>query len=168
MIILASVLNEFLLIILFELKYGICPLGIVPLRNDYNHASEQVSQLLYGDCFKIIDHRKDWLKIRNQWDRYEGWICSNQCIKIPEEIYKSNSELEVKHSAHLLDYVNLPNSELFPIPLAGVLRFASTPLSGVWDHSLQTNILTEWFLRVLLDTTPASFPVTKIPRASAL
>ena len=51
---------------------------------------------------------------------------------------------------------------------AGVLRFASTPLSGVWDHSLQTNILTEWFLRVLLDTTPASFPVTKIPRASAL
>ena len=122
MIILASVLNEFLLIILFELKYGICPLGIIPLRNDYNHTSEQVSQLLYGECFKIIDHRKDWLKIRNQWDDYEGWICSNQCIEIPEEIYKSNSELEVKHSANLLDYVSLTNSELFPIPLGSDLR----------------------------------------------
>ena len=122
MIILASVLNEFLLIILFELKYGICPLGIIPLRNDYNHTSEQVSQLLYGECFKIIDHRKDWLKIRNQWDSYEGWICSNQCIEIPKEIYKSNSELEVKHSANLLDYVSLTNSELFPIPLGSDLR----------------------------------------------
>ena len=104
------------------MKYGICPLGIIPLRNDYNHTSEQVSQLLYGDCFKIINHRKDWFKIRNQWDDYEGWICSNQCIEIPEEIYKSNSELEVKHSANLLGYVSLPNSELFPIPLGSDLR----------------------------------------------
>ena len=104
------------------MKYGICPLGIIPLRNDFNHASEQVSQLLYGDCFKIIDHRKDWLKIRNQWDSYEGWICSNQCVEISEDIYKSNLELEVKNSANLLGYVSLPNSELFPIPLGSDLR----------------------------------------------
>lgn len=104
------------------MKYGICPLGIIPLRNEYNHRSELVSQLLYGDCFKIIDHRKDWYKIRNQWDGYEGWITQNQCVLIPEEIYKSNTELEVKHSANLVDFISLPNSELFPIPLGSDLR----------------------------------------------
>jgi hypothetical protein len=122
LIILAPVLNSFLLIILFDLKYGICPLGIIPLRIDYNHRSEQVSQLLYGDCFKIIDQRKGWFKIRNQWDSYEGWITSNQCQEIPEEVYKSNADLKLKHSSNLMDYISLTNSELFPIPLGSDLR----------------------------------------------
>lgn len=97
-------------------------MAIVPLRNDYNHRSELVSQLLYGDCFKIIDQRKDWYKIRNQWDDYEGWITSNQCIEIPESVYKSNKEVDAKHSSNLLDFICLPNSELFPIPLGSDLK----------------------------------------------
>ena len=97
-------------------------MAIVPLRNDYNHRSELVSQLLYGDCFKIIDQRKDWYKIRNQWDDYEGWITSNQCIEIPESVYKSNKEVDSKHSANLLDFICLPSSELFPIPLGSDLK----------------------------------------------
>jgi uncharacterized protein YuzB (UPF0349 family) len=104
------------------LKYGICPLGIIPLRNDFNHRSEQVSQLLYGDCFKIIDQRKDWFKIRNQWDGYEGWITQNQGLEIPEEIYKNQADLEIKHATNLMEYVCLANSELVPIPLGSDLR----------------------------------------------
>ena len=104
------------------MKYGICPLGIIPLRNDFNHRSEQVSQLLYGDCFKITDQRKDWFKIRNQWDGYEGWITQNQGLEIPEEIYKNQADLEIKHATNLMDYVCLSNSELVPIPLGSDLR----------------------------------------------
>ena len=104
------------------MKYGICPLGIIPLRNDYNHRSELVSQVLYGDCFKIIDQRKGWFKIRNQWDGYEGWFTKNQCVEIPEEVYKRQESSELKHAANLIDCISLPNSELFPIPLGSDLR----------------------------------------------
>ena len=41
------------------MEYGICHLGIIPLRNENNHRSEMVSQLLYGDCYKIIEKRKE-------------------------------------------------------------------------------------------------------------
>ncbi len=105
------------------MKYGICPLGIIPLRIDDNHRSEQVSQLLYGDCFKIIDQRKSWIKIRNQWDEYEGWITINQYQEIPEELYKNKVELKLKHSSNLMDYISLSNSELFPIPLGSDLTY---------------------------------------------
>ena len=61
-----------------NLEYGLCHLGLIPLRKEYDHKSEMVSQLLYGDCYKIIDKRKKWFKIRMEWDGYEGWIISNQ------------------------------------------------------------------------------------------
>ncbi len=66
------------------MKYGICHLGVVPLRKENDHKSEMVSQLLYGEAFKIIDLRKDWFKIRLQWDAYEGWISQNQATLIEE------------------------------------------------------------------------------------
>ena len=44
---------------------------------------------------------------------------------------------------------------------AGVLRFASTPLSG--SGSFASTSILEWFLWVLMDTTSCSSPVTKIP-----
>ena len=42
--------------------------------------------------------------------------------EIPEEVYRSNADLELKHSSNLMDYISLPNSELFPIPLGSDLR----------------------------------------------
>ena len=51
------------------MQYGICPLSIVPLRAEPKNASEQTSQLLYGEFFTIIDPQKSWSKIQGgtQW-----------------------------------------------------------------------------------------------------
>lgn len=114
------------------MKYGICYLGIVPLRKENSHQSEQTSQLLYGEIFKIIDQRKDWFKIRLQWDKYEGWIAKNQAIEITEKEYKSIEHTPLVTSNHLIDFLHLANKEIFPIPLGSDLRSLS-----ILNHSLE-------------------------------
>ena len=104
------------------MKYGICPLGLVPLRKENDHKSELVSQLLYGDFFKIIDERKDWYKIRLQWDNYEGWITQHQAQLIELEDYNKLQKESYLGSTHLIDFVQLPSQEIFPIPLGSDLR----------------------------------------------
>ena len=120
------------------MKYGICHLGVVPLRKEHDHKSEMVSQLLYGEAFKIIDQRKDWFKIRLQWDRYEGWITQHQATLIEEEQYKSIQQSDFSCTQNLIDFVHLANDEIIPVPLGSDLR-ALTAL----NHSIEnpTNAL---------------------------
>ena len=44
--------------------YGICNLSIVPLRIEASDTSEMVSQVLFGEHFKVLEKRKKWSKIR--------------------------------------------------------------------------------------------------------
>ena len=42
--------------------------------------SEVVTQLLYGDTFKKIEKNKFWIKIKNNSDRYIGYIKRKKLI----------------------------------------------------------------------------------------
>ena len=53
--------------------------------------SEVISQILYGEKFKIIGKKKDWYKIRNNYDNYIGFIKKrkfNQKFQPTNKIYK--------------------------------------------------------------------------------
>ncbi|MDZ7739380.1 MAG: C40 family peptidase [Bacteroidales bacterium] len=52
----------------------ICANIFVPLRLGPSHRSEQGSQLLFGEKYLITDRSAEWLKVRNEFDSYEGWI----------------------------------------------------------------------------------------------
>lgn len=69
------------------MRYGICPISIAPLRLETSDTSEMVSQVLYGEIFKIIESRKKWSKIRLAHDQYEGWLDHNQFKEIDAEEY---------------------------------------------------------------------------------
>ena len=70
------------------MQYGICNLSIVPLRFDASDKSELVSQVLYGESFKILELRKNWSRIRLSFDSYEGWIDNKQYLEITENNYQ--------------------------------------------------------------------------------
>ncbi len=53
---------------------GICDLSVVPLRSDPAHRSEMVNQLLFGECFEILEDGKEWVYIRMLDNDYEGWL----------------------------------------------------------------------------------------------
>lgn len=69
------------------MRYGICKISIAPLRLEINDASEMVSQVLYGELFKIVDTRKNWFYIRLNHDSYEGWIDHKQVHEIDADLY---------------------------------------------------------------------------------
>ncbi|UPQ78774.1 C40 family peptidase [Flavobacterium azooxidireducens] len=103
--------------------YGICNLAIIPLRIEPNDRSEQVSQVLFGEHFEILEQLKQWFKIRLQYDNYEGWIDSKQCQIISESdfIEISNSALILNHD--LVEYVTTKDDSLIPIPIGASVSF---------------------------------------------
>ena len=103
--------------------YGICTLAIIPLRIEPSDRSEQVSQVLFGEHFEILEQLKHWVKIRLQYDSYEGWIDSKQCQLITENDFNeiSTSALILNHD--LVEYVTTKDESLIPIPIGASLSF---------------------------------------------
>ncbi|MEN3325162.1 C40 family peptidase [Mariniflexile soesokkakense] len=102
--------------------YGICNLSIVPLRNEPTDTSELVSQVLYGDIFKILEQRKSWSKIRLAFDKYEGWIDNKQLLEISEEQYHQLYKEPLKLSIDLVEFIEDNNQQLHPILLGSSLN----------------------------------------------
>ncbi|MBK7956703.1 MAG: hypothetical protein IPK03_00385 [Bacteroidetes bacterium] len=63
-------------------KFGICNLSVVPIRADFSHKTEQVSQLLYGEIVEIMVVKKEWTMVRNEFDSYEGWVSTSHITKL--------------------------------------------------------------------------------------
>ena len=103
--------------------YGICDLSIVPLRLEPNDASEMISQVLFGDHFKVLEQRKKWSKIRLTFDNYEGWIDNKQFELISEETYTSISIAPLKLAAEIIDFVTDEEQNFYTIPIGCSLPF---------------------------------------------
>ncbi|HMC01978.1 MAG TPA: C40 family peptidase [Flavobacteriaceae bacterium] len=116
------------------MQYGICNLSIVPIRFEPSDKSELVSQLLYGDHFKIIEKRKFWYKIRVAFDGYEGWIDKKQCFEISKEQYNSTEKSDIGYSYDLIEYVQSKNQELILITIGASLNGLQ-----VFEHNFDGN-----------------------------
>lgn len=103
--------------------FGICNLANIPLRIDPSDKSEIVSQVLFGEHFEIIEQSNQWVKIKLQFDDYEGWIDSKQMQNISESDFNRISEDAIVLNADLVEYITGPNSFLMPIPLGASLSF---------------------------------------------
>lgn len=87
------------------------------MRSNNFHESELVSQLLYGDCFKILSSKNEWLQIKTLNDSYVGWINDKQI----NEISKINAEKitfdDKIFSTRLIDYIETDENKLSSIVL---------------------------------------------------
>ena len=109
------------------MHYGICNLSIVPLRIDPSDKSEMVSQLLFGEHFKVLEIRKKWSKIRLSFDNYEGWIDNKQFVQISEETYASLKNSEVVLAGELVDFVTDENQNFSTVTIGSNLPFYKSP-----------------------------------------
>ncbi|GFZ84448.1 hydrolase Nlp/P60 [Aquaticitalea lipolytica] len=118
------------------MQYGICNLSIVPLRLEPTDTSEMVSQVLYGDFFKVLEQRKNWSKIRIAFDKYEGWIDNKQYFEITEEDYKFLKSEAPKLSSDLVEFIQDSNNKLYTIPLGSSLNG-----SKILNHTFDGNFV---------------------------
>ncbi len=116
------------------MQYGICNLSIVPVRIQPADASEMVTQLLYGEYFKVLEERGKWSRIRIAFDSYEGWIDNRQYFKVEEAVYFDLSFEERIYSADLIEFLTNENQGLTTIPLGSVLN-SNMPLKNTFDGS---------------------------------
>lgn len=103
------------------MQYGICNLSVIPLRYEPSDRSELVSQVLYGEHFKVIEQRKKWSRIRLAFDSYEGWIDNIQYLEIREEDYIKIDSQQPLIAADLVDFINCEDKQLMSIPLGASL-----------------------------------------------
>lgn len=71
------------------MKFAICQVSVSPLRAEPSDRSEMVSQTLFGEKVEILESKKNWAKIKADFDGYEGWADAKQFLEIPEEEYRA-------------------------------------------------------------------------------
>jgi uncharacterized protein YgiM (DUF1202 family) len=104
------------------MQYGLCYLSVVALRSEASDTSELISQVLYGDYFKVLEHRKSWSRIRLGFDKYEGWIDNKQFLFIDELEYKDLHKSDPLMSTDLVDFITNQKQQLHPILLGSTLN----------------------------------------------
>lgn len=133
------------------MQYGICNLSIVPLRFEPHDTSEMVSQILYGEHFKVLEQRKKWSKIRLAFDNYEGWVDNKQFLEITAEKYNEFDKQPFSIVGDLIEFVSCENDQLMPIPLGaslGALDFFNHYYEGtrIIEQQEKKNIINTAFL----------------------
>ncbi|SDB33079.1 SH3 domain-containing protein [Flavobacteriaceae bacterium MAR_2010_188] len=123
------------------MQYGICNLSIVPLRVEPSDSTELVSQILYGETFKVLELRKKWSKIRLTDDGYEGWVDNKQYQEISKSEYKDLKDQPSILSSDLIEFVKDEKSnQLLTIPIGSRLNGLQI-LNHSYDGGKIENIL---------------------------
>ncbi len=106
------------------MEYGICNLGIVSVRSESDDRAEIISQLLFGEHFKILDEVENWIQIQKEKDQYKGWICKKQFKEITYEDHDNlcinNFPVCGEKNSYLKD---LENQTMIPISYGAVLPY---------------------------------------------
>lgn len=81
-----------------ETDFGVCRLSLVPVRKEPADQTEQVTQLLFGDHYSVIEVSPDkkWIRIRIHFDQYEGWMDAKQHHPITKEYFQHINHAEFK------------------------------------------------------------------------
>jgi hypothetical protein len=81
-----------------KIDFGVCRLSVVSVRKEPADPSEQITQLLFGDHYRVLEESKNrkWLRIRIHFDRYEGWIDSKQHHPVTNEYFNHLNHAEFK------------------------------------------------------------------------
>lgn len=99
------------------MEHGICHLSIVPMRLNPADSSEMISQVLYGEHFKILEIQKKWTFIRLSHDNYEGWIDNKQYKAIDAGQYDLAFGKQPIWAADLLQMLTCPDGSIICAPL---------------------------------------------------
>lgn len=74
-----------------DMKYGINLQSILPVRISPDETGEQVTQLLFGEIFKVIETIPGRHKIENYADDYVGWVDAKMINFLSEDEYTAIS-----------------------------------------------------------------------------
>ena len=132
------------------MQYGLGHLSVVPIREAADPSSSMVSQVLYGDIFKVMEERKYFRRIHLVFDGFEGWIKNDQFKKISEEDFLTVTSSKDPHfNSDFLSYVTTQDNELLPVVMGSRLDLGYL-LNHQCDEMVPSK--TEWQKSSLVET----------------
>lgn len=97
-------------------------MSVIPCRSEPADQAEMISQLLFGDHYKVIETRAKWVKVRNAFDKYEGWIDRKQWHEISKKEYtRLDKEAAKAVVSDLVGVVRVNNQHLQTILMGSSL-----------------------------------------------
>ncbi len=121
------------------IMFGICILSIVPVRKEPSDASEMVTQLLFGDTFRILEATKKWIRIQITFDQYEGWIDRKQYQEISAFDFDALQSSEAIYNAEYIDFVSNASHTTIPIPIGAEVGWLQMPNLNTKDWNFDGN-----------------------------
>ena len=91
-----------------NMEFGICLQSVISVRSEPSHSSEMVTQILFGELYRITGNENQWFRVRLTYDNYEGWINQKQSVLLNEEEFVRLINAETPSS---LDLVQLLSNE---------------------------------------------------------
>jgi len=120
------------------MEYGICNLSVIPLRAEANDRSEQVSQVLFGETFEIIEWKDNWVKIITSFDNYSGWIGRLQFNMLGHLAYKRIRQMPppITHRA-VTQAWKITNNSILYLPMGSSLSFLEGTTCRIGDEKFE-------------------------------
>jgi hypothetical protein len=103
---------------------GFSILSITPVRVHPSERAEMVTQLLFGDLYKVSSTSQDgkWVKINTVYDDYEGWIDAKVHYRVTPQEFEHLLELQSNGWLVSQPYGFLESDgEKWPVTLGSVL-----------------------------------------------
>lgn len=117
------------------MDFGICLQSIIPVRSETSHSSEMVTQVLFGELYRIIGKKDHWLRVQLAYDNYEGWIDQKQSFHLEEEEFLRLFNVDTPSSLDLVQLLsNETRKSITPIPLGSSLPGISDQKFSVADE----------------------------------
>ena len=102
--------------------YGFCPIAWLPLRAEASHRSEMVSQLLFGESFRILDCTAEWCLVETDFDHYQGYVATRTFAQVAPETWEAMQHSRLA-TCTFLQITDLRRKQTFPVPPAATDTF---------------------------------------------
>ena len=110
------------------MEFGISLQSILPIRSEPDHKAEMVSQILFGELFRILHKELNWIRIQLSYDNYEGWIDLKQVTLLDESEFIRLFNAKTPSSVDLVQLLsNDSKKTILPVLLG-------SSLPGLADH----------------------------------
>lgn len=142
--------------------HGICNLPIIPLRLNPDDRSEMISQVLFGESFKILEKSGNWVHIKLTNDSYQGWIDHKLFVEVSPENYAFFQASQKVISTELFSKISYPEG-FFYVPMGSQLPHYDQGQFKIADESyhIETPVITNIFDEKQLISKAKSF--LKVP-----
>lgn len=113
---------------------AICFLSVIPIRANASHSSEMVSQILFGEVFRILEKKGEWLFIETEYDSYTGWIDEKQALIIDANQTERSGFVTLDVTTMALKG---EHKQVFYLPTGSCLPFYDEGKCRIGDDSYQ-------------------------------